>query len=224
MRRDGIGYGVSWPIGKVTDKPSSWERLTFVDQFECDLWCIFFEYVSQNAVDVQATYNYVNFIKTLDNVEYNEVRVFYDETGGIQHLEYSLIPGLAYEEADRILWSTLDVLPTTADEAAAVLRAIDLDSPSQFSYAQDLEQIKSDGLVQKTGGFRNTTAQTSVTIDSASRLAAAEIPVDKTNIQSVFYDPEAKIWKVEFCYSQNDDIYYAVYLDDTGVTQLVVSK
>ena len=224
MRRDGIGYGVSWPIGKVTDKPSSWERLTFVDQFECDLWCIFFEYVSQNAVDVQATDNYVNFIKTLDNVEYNEVRVFYDETGGIQHLEYSLIPGLAYEEADRILWSTLDVLPTTAQEAAAVLRAIDLDSPSQFSYAQDLEQIKSDGLVQKTGGFKNTTAQTSVTIDSASRLAAAEIPVDKTNIQSVFYDPEAKIWKVEFCYSQNDDIYYAVYLNADGIPQLVVSK
>lgn len=112
----------------------------------------------------------------------------------------------------------------TTAEAAAVLRAIDLDSPSQFSYAQDLEQIKSGGLVQKTGGFKNTTARTSMTIDSASRLAAAEIPVDKTNIQSVFYDPEAKIWKVEFCRSQHDEIYYAVYLDDTGITQLVVSK
>ena len=48
--------------------------------------------------------------------------------------------------------------------------------------------------------------------------------MDKTNIQSVFYDPEAKIWKVEFCRSQHDEIYYAVYLDDTGITQLVVSK
>lgn len=223
MRRDGIGYGVDWPTGRVSDKPTDWMRLTFVDAFEPDLWCTFFEFVDRHAVDVQSTEDYVSIVESMGE-EYEEVRVFYQEDGSIRRLEYAHIPGPAYEEADRVLWTAVEVLPTTAQEAAAVLRAIDLTTPSQFSYQEDMQQLDGSGYVQKAENFKNTTPQGALTIDSATRLASSEIPVEKTNISSVFYDQTAKIWKVEFSYSQDDNIYYAVYLDDTGVTQLVVSR
>ena len=153
-----------------------------------------------------------------------EFRVFYDGEGAIQRLEWSNIPGLSYEEADRTVWEIVEVLPTTAQEAAEVLRAIDLTTPSQFSYREDLQTIETSGYAKKTDGFKNSAPQGALTIDSAARLAAVEVPTEKTNITTVFYDQEANIWKVEFTYSQNDDIYYAVYLNADGIPQLVVSK
>ena len=222
MRRDGLGYGVVWPTGKVTDKPSSWERLTFVDDFE-PMWSVLYENISQFAEDVQDCGSYVNFVENIAG-DYMEFRVFYDGEGAIQRLEWSNIPGLSYEETDRTVWQTVEVLPTTAQEAAEVLRAIDLTTPSQFSYQEDLQTIETSGYAKKTDGFQNSTPQGKLTIDSAARLAALEVPTDKTNITTVFYDQEANIWKVEFTYSQNDDIYYAVYLNADGIPQLVVSK
>ena len=85
-----------------------------------------------------------------------EFRVFYDGEGAIQRLEWSNIPGLSYEEADRTVWEIVEVLPTTAQEAAEVLRAIDLTTPSQFSYREDLQTIETSGYAKKTDGFQNS--------------------------------------------------------------------
>lgn len=41
------------------------------------------------------------------------------------------------------------------------------------------------------------------------------------NIVTVFFDEEAKMWKVVFSDSQ-DDYYQAVYLNEQGITQMVV--
>lgn len=75
----------------------------------------------------------------------------------------------------------------------------------------------------KTDGFHNTTAQGQVNIESATKLAKAEV-TSKSNIVRVCYDPDVGIWKVTFTYSQDDSIYYAVYMDNAGITQMIVSK
>ena len=83
--------------------------------------------------------------------------------------------------------------------------------------------MEANGYATKTDGFQNTTAQGQMNAELAIRLADAEIS-SKTNIAVVFFDQSAEIWKVELTYSQNDGIYYEVYLDNMGITQLIAAK
>lgn len=224
MLRNGIGYGVKWPEGKVTSQPGSWEHLDFVHGSFFELWSGFFDCAYQKAVDVQSFDGQLNIVTAsdyMDQTEYHEIRAILDSEGNIQQLEYSQIPGLTYSEKDRVLWRTVDVIPTSPEEAAKMLQSIDVTNPAPFSYAEDQQQW--EGYTVKTEGFRNTSAQVSMDMDTAVRLASAEVS-SKANITTVYFDKEAQIWKVVFTYSQDDNIYYAVYLDTTGITQKVVSK
>lgn len=223
MFRGGIGYGLNWTDGTVSDKPGDWSKLNFVDSRGCDSWCTIFSSAYQYAVDVQKSDDQINIIMSWVDGEYEELRVFYDSDGNIKRMEYSGIPNLIYSEEDRILYITIEILPTSEEQAAEVLKCIDVTNPSEFSFAEDLQQIESNGYVKKVDGFKNNTAQGKMNIESAARLAAAEIS-SKSNIVKVFYDHSAEIWKVEFTYSQDEDIYYAVYLDNEGVTQLITTK
>ena len=44
------------------------------------------------------------------------------------------------------------------------------------------------------------------------------------NIVEVLYDSSAKIWKVIFMWSQNTDEPQYVYLNEQGITQMIVTK
>lgn len=228
MLRSGVGYSVDWAEGGALDQPISWETLDFVKENSFTLWNIMYEGVYQSAVDVENLDGQLNIMKAHDyggdiGTEYFEIRAFFDSEGNITRLESAKIPGLTYSEEDRILWDTVEVLPISPEEAAALMQSIDLTNASPFSFAEDKQQIEANGYVVKTDGFHNTTAQGQVNIESAEQLARAEI-TSKSNIVRVCRDQDAGIWKVTFTYSQDDSIYYAVYMDNTGVTQMVVSK
>lgn len=227
MLRDGVGYILSWEEGFVSGPPESWITVDYVDESDIWLWNSYFDYAYQYAVDVQSFDGQMNII--LDEGDFNgeqmyfEVRVFFDANGDIQRLEKSRIPDLTYSEKDRILWHTVEFFPTPAEEIAQRIQGIDLTTASPFSFAEDKQQIEANGYVVKTDGFRNTTAQRELDIDSATNLAKAEV-TSKSNIITVYYDKDAQIWKVTFTYSQDDSIYCAVYMDNTGITQMIVSK
>lgn len=227
MLRDGVGYILSWEEGFVSGPPESWITVDYIDESDIWLWKNYFDHAYQYAIDVQSFDGQMNII--LDQGDFHgermyfEIRVFFDANGDIQRLEESRIPDPAYSEEDRILWDTVEFFPTPAEEITQRIQGIDLTSASPFSFAEDKQQIEANGYVVKTDGFHNITAQGQVNIESATKLAKAEV-TSKSNIVRVCYDQDAEIWKVTFTYSQDDSIYYAVYMDNTGVTQLIVSK
>lgn len=228
MLRSGVGYSVIWAEGGALDQPTSWEALDFVKENNFTLWNIMYEDVYQSAVDVEHLDGQFNIMEAHDyagDIEtvYFEIRVFFDSDGNITRLESAKIPGLTYSEEDRVIWDTVEVLPISPEEAAQLIQSVDVTHPASFSFAEDKKQMEEDGLAVKTEGFRNTVAQKQVTIDSATQLAKAEVS-SKANIIKVFYDKDENLWKVTFTYSQDDNIYYAVYMDNAGITQMIVSK
>lgn len=228
MLRSGVGYSVRWAEGGAWDQPISWQTLDFVTETNFTLWNIMYEDVYQSAVDVEHLDGQLNIMEAHDyggdiGTEYFEIRAFFDSDENLTKLECAKIPGLTYSEEDRILWITVKVLPISPEEAAQLIQSVDVTHPVPFSFAEDQKQMEEDGLAVKTEGFHNTAAQEQVTIDSATQLAKAEV-TSKANIIKVFYDKDAKLWKVTFTYSQDDNIYYAVYLDDAGITKMIVSK
>ncbi len=226
MLRNGVGYGVDWSEGKITGQPGSWDYLDFVSGSFFALWTTYFDSAYQKAVDVQSFDGQLNIVTAtdlMDHKEYKEIRAFFDSEGNIQRLEYAQIPGLIYGEEDRVLWSSVDVIPTSPEEAARVIQSIDMTNPASFSFVEDQQQWENSGYTVKTEGFRNTAAQAHMDIGTAVNLANAEVS-SKANITTVYYDKDAEIWKVVFTYSQDDNIYYAVYLDNTGITRQIVSK
>lgn len=228
MLRSGVGYSVDWAEGGALDQPISWKTLDFVKENNFTLWNIMYEDVYQSAVDVENLDGQLNIMEAHDyggdiGTEYFEIRAFFDSEGNITRLECAKIPGLTYSEEDRILWDTVEVLPIFPEEAAQLIQSVDVTHPVPFSFAEDQKQMEENGLAVKTENFHNTVAQEQITIGSAIQLAKAEV-TSKANIIKVFYDKDAKLWKVTFTYSQDDSIYYAVYMDNTGITQLIVSK
>lgn len=230
MLRSGVGYGVDWPEGYVTSQPGSWRKLDFVNDTNFTLWTVMLDTAYEYAIDVQSFDSQLNIVTADEYTEgmdsycyYYEIRTFFDTEGNIKKIEHAQIPNLNYSEEDRILSKTVQVIPTSPEEAAALMQSIDLTKASPFSFAEDKQQIEANGYVVKTDGFRNTTAQRELDIDSATNLAKAEV-TSKSNIVTVYYDKDAQIWKVTFTYSQDDSIYCAVYMDNTGITQMIVSK
>ena len=97
-----------------------------------------------------------------------------------------------------------------------------------FSYQED-KTANSDAV---TAGFVNTKAQKLGSMDAVVTAAAKECTLqprdplsgESYNILSVAHDEKSGIWRVEFRYSQDIDHYQAVYLNEQGITQMIVTK
>ena len=84
----------------------------------------------------------------------------------------------------------------------------------------------------KVSDFVNTSSRTVKSMEDALAIAAEEctlkpqvgISDEGYNMTKVYYDASEKMWKVEFMYSANDEVYQAVYLDSQGITKMIVSK
>ncbi len=90
-------------------------------------------------------------------------------------------------------------------------------------------QIPGEGI--RTKNFVNATPGTMgdalSIIERAKKDCTLPMVMDMepgTNIAEVFYDADAKMWKVEFASSWDSSIYEAVYIDNQGITKLTVQK
>ena len=89
--------------------------------------------------------------------------------------------------------------------------------PRPVSWAQDKAEQQAASLT-----FRNTEAQPVTSAIQALERAKAECTV-KFDGTMVYYDPEAGIWKLEFQQFYGLQGYQYIYLDDQGVTQMIVN-
>lgn len=225
MVRNGIGYLINWPDHTVSAKPTEWRRIDYIEDFFFH-WSTFFDSAYQNALDVAVFDNQLNIIAPtgVKSDRYYEMRIFFTNGGEIYRMECAGIPDITYSEEERELWVTVEIVPTTSDEAEQMILGIDVSTPASFSYHDDIQHIEQQQDVSTiTDNFRNDTVQSDMSSETAERLARAEVPAEFNTLR-VFLDQSEEIWKVEFTYSADEEIYYAVYMNDVGVTQMIVTS
>ena len=97
-----------------------------------------------------------------------------------------------------------------------------------FSYEEELALYQEEASRVKRTGFINT-SELNKTIkwdNEAVEQAAKECPVEWDNT-TIYYDLTSKIWKIEFWDTRDTEgypsyIYQTVYMNDKGVTLLIV--
>ena len=97
-----------------------------------------------------------------------------------------------------------------------------------FSYTEDLAVYQEENSKIKRDGFVNTSElKESIKFDTeALQQAEKECFIEYSNY-TYYYDTAAKMWKFEFWDIKDTEgnpsyIYQTVYLNDNGVTQLIV--
>lgn len=56
----------------------------------------------------------------------------------------------------------------------------------------------------------------------AAQLARAEVSVELATV-TVFFDQAENIWKVEITSALDDSLFYAIYMNGDGITQMIVT-
>ena len=103
----------------------------------------------------------------------------------------------------------------------------DVSKPIPFTYTMDVDDYPD----ARTDGFVNVEPVSGINMETAILLADRECTMkvmdantgERYNIIEVFYDDTAKMWKVVLRYSQNFENDQAIYINDQGVTQLIVT-
>jgi hypothetical protein len=117
------------------------------------------------------------------------------------------------------------VRDTAATEIAKTIDHQDLSKPMSFSYADDVAAYPD----AQREGFKNTTKSSVKSMEDALWFADKECTMptqgpagERYNIVEIAYDPDAGIWRVFLQYSQNIDGDQIIYLNDQGITQMIV--
>lgn len=250
LYRDGVGYGLEWSGNTVLSEIASWKSADWVDESSFNLWYSF-SYVYESILgevwddgNVLYFYEYYDFRNeselsqdTIDklnedypswNHDYTEKVYTFDESGNLVYIQFSRMLTLDSETADPIITDTLEVFDTPADEIAKVIEAQDVSGVNTFSWSEDQAKYADSAI---TDGFVNTSESSIASIqDAIARAKKEAIPTENPkyrecyeyNLNYVWHDESAGIWKVRFEFSQDDAFAFIVYMDDQGVTQMTV--
>ena len=123
--------------------------------------------------------------------------------------------------------ASMEVLDTPAEEIKKLIDSQDVSKPPVFSWAEDQKKYPD----ARTDGFKNTAQSAVKSIEDALWLADKECTMppqdtltgERYNIVEIAYDQDAGIWRVKLRYSQNIDGDQIIYLNDQGMTQMVVT-
>ena len=131
--------------------------------------------------------------------------------------------------SDRIKESVVDryleVLDTPAQQICDLIQSQDVSQPMPFSYAMDVEDFPD----ARKEGFVNVHPARIVFVETVIGLADMECtmkgqePGVRYNMIEVYRDENAGMWKVVLRYSQNIEGDQAIYINDQGVTQMIVT-
>ena len=230
MYRDRQNYSLDW-TGRENDSPLSyWSRNDFSGTW--DLWASTFEWYDSSIVEVVQTGDEISIMMELGEYghghKYKELRYYFKSDGTIDHIDYLYHPTEGITKMrDKILEDTLLVMDTSATDIRNLIDSQDVSKPISFSYEMDVEEFPD----AKKDGFVNTTHQAVGDMETAIRLAEKECTMlvqdtltgERYNVIEVYYDEAAKIWKVVLRYSQNVEGDQAIYIDNRGITQMVVT-
>lgn len=223
LYRNDVGFAIEWSGDSVFTEPKTWSEADYVNA-EVPLWSTFFDSAYQNAIEVTTADNQLR-IFALTGIKQDklyEMRIFFTGEGSIYRMECAGIPDKMYAEEDRELWVDVEILATTPEEADLLLQSIDISMPQFFSYHDDLQRIEQQGAEKRLDGFRNQSFQDEMTSRLAAQLARAEVSVELGTV-NVFFDEAENIWKAEITSALDDSLFYAVYMNGEGITQMIVA-
>ena len=226
MLRDGTGYSLRWMEGDMTKPLSNWSVLDFVDKDHFHLWLINFELYDSKIVG--ATQD-GNTITAWMQAEYDtrfdtETMSFtFDEDGNLR----SIVRTFIQKDGSSEVVASLEVLDTPAEEIKALINSQDVSKPPVFSWEEDKAKYPN----AKTSGFVNNKSFPVKSMEDALYLADKECTMppidaiggDRYNIVEIAYDPDAGIWRVLLKFSQNVEGDQIIYINDDGITVMVVT-
>lgn len=145
----------------------------------------------------------------------------FDDGGNLVYMEYLT----TYDETPRAY--TIEVYDDTAEEIDALLRSqIETLYVPQFSWEEAQEKYTDGTFNIRQDSFVNTSPTPVTDSVEAARLALREYPnlTDYLSIRT-YHDDTAGMWKVTinsyYSYQASDE-YRDIYLDDNGITHLLV--
>ena len=229
MYRDRQNYSLDW-TGRENNSPLSyWSRNDFSGTG--DLWVSSYECYDDSIVEVVQTGAEISILMELDkktDYTYQELRYYFNSDGTINHIDnlYHPTAGITKMQ-DKVLEDTIRVMDTSSADIRNLIDMQDVSKPVPFSYEMDVDEYPD----AKKDGFVNTTHRAVGDMETAIRLAEKECTMkvqdalsgERYNVVEVYYDETAKIWKVVLRFSQNIEGDQAIYIDNRGITQMIVT-
>ena len=226
MLRDGTGYSLRWMEGNMTKPISNWSVLDFVDKDHFHLWLINFELYDSKIVG--ATQD-GNTITAWMQAEYDTrfdtetVSFTFDEDGNLR----SIVRTFIQKDGSSEVVASLEVLDTPAEEIKTLINSQDVSKPPVFSWEEDKAKYPN----AKTSGFVNNKTLPVKSMEDALYLADKECTMppidaiggDRYNIVEIAYDADAGMWRVFLKFSQNVEGDQIIYINDDGITVMVVT-
>lgn len=120
-------------------------------------------------------------------------------------------------DLDMTITEVWEVLPTEETVIRDRFEAQDVDIVPAFSWSEDSQKLSGLEI-----SFKNTSYLPTYTATQALQRAKTECSV-AYNKAAVYRDEDAKMWKVVFQVEYGYHGYQYVYLDDSGITRMIVS-
>ena len=222
MLRSGQGYSLTWEQDDVTKPLTNWTQADYMDKTNFNLWTWGFEIYDSHVVQVTEEGNQITVRSAMDRAE-TEIQFTFREDGSLASIQKTdfLNDGTYHLDA------SMEVLDTPAEEIKKLIDSQDVSKPPVFSWAEDQKKYPD----ARTDGFKNTAQSAVKSIEDALWLADKECTMppqdtltgERYNIVEIAYDQDAGIWRVKLRYSQNIDGDQIIYLNDQGMTQMVVT-
>ena len=235
-RVDGVGYGV---VKENMDDPGSatigikpvdlnattngWELYSVKDNLYLYAFERGNESIDFSASECGISQEAIVFHKYyFDPKEYHTMKFFFDSTGKIT----KMVSESHYDDMD-VFTTTFEVFPDTAEEIDAKIQSSIQDLyVSTFSWKDAKAKYATDAFNHRDSGFVNNDMVSITNPVDAARRALKEYPNlgDYLSLD-VSHDDGAKMWRVtvkSYHDYQSTDEYRDIYLDDNGVTQLLV--
>ena len=222
MLRAGQGYSLTWEQDDVTKPLTNWTRADYMDKINFNLWTWGFEIYDSHVVQVTEEGNQITVRSAMDRAE-TEIQFTFRVDGSLASIQKTdfLNDGTYHLDA------SMKVLDTPEAEIKALIDSQDVSKPPAFSWAEDKDKYPN----AQTDGFKNTAQSAVKSMEDALWLADQECTMppqdtltgERYNIVEIAYDPDAGIWRVFLKYSQNIDGDQIIYINDDGITVMIVT-
>jgi len=227
LRLNGTGYSISWADGEATSPIISCATVDFFDEEHFRFWQNYFEMYDSKIIGVEQNGDQISVYMEYDFHDNaytkTEMRFTFEKDGALASVAYI---GHCHD-GSTLTEDSMEVLDTPAEDIKSLIEGQDVSKPPVFSWAEDKDKY-SNAMVS---GFVNTASSPITTIEEAIRLADKECTMppidalndDRYNIVEVAYDAGAGIWRIFFRFSQNDEGNQIIYLNNDGITVMIVT-
>ncbi len=250
MLRDGVGYRITWEGDYTNSEVSQWEVDDAVDEDHFVLWANHIWIANQimgEVFDRQDGIDIISYDKRYDaesmtqeeieelsernprwNYDYTLRSYAFFEDGELKSFDYTYLNSSDLETADRIPESSLAVLKTPEEEIARMIASVDIEKPRDFSWEDDLRMFGEKAVYE---GFCNEGPNAIASVMDIIKIARTEVELprkepgvssDQYDRIKVYFDDEARIWKVKF--GENFIDFYAVYIREDGSVHMVFTQ